>query len=123
MRARQALFGHIRGFFNDHLLGLYRFDDCLVRPAQPAERENGARRFAYGKDREIVHVGFGDYDLVVLSPVEAPPLGRVEFGMRDGESVVNLVSGPIDPTTFERAGRVIKEAAATQRGARDNGDR
>lgn len=108
MRARTALFTHVRAFFDAHLLGLYRYDDCLVRPAQPVEEVPGRRRFAEGKEREIVHVNFGDFDLVVLSPVEAPPLGRVELGVRTSEGVRNLVSGPIDTTTFALAASAIK---------------
>lgn len=110
MIARQALFTHIRAFFEQHLRGIYSYDDCVVRPAEEAPKVPGKRRFEYGRTREIVHVGFGDYDLVVLSPVEAPPLGRVELGRREPEGVVNLVTGPIDTTTFESAARIIKSA-------------
>lgn len=115
MRARAALFRHVQTFFETQLLGLFRYGDVMFRPAEPAEKITGKRRYAYGREREIVHAHFGVYSLAILSPVEAPPLGRVEFGRCDGDQVESLVTGPIDPETFKRAASVIRADAITQR--------
>lgn len=115
MRARAALFRHVQVFFETQLLGLFRYGDVIFRPADKAEKIKGKRLYAYGKEREIVVAQFGVYSLAILSPVEAPPLGRVEFGRSEGDGVESLVTGPIDPETFKRVASVIKADALTQR--------
>lgn len=115
MRARAALFRQIQAFFETQLLGLFRYGDVSFRPAEEAPRIIGKRRYAYGKEKEIVHANFGVYDLKLLSPTEAPPLGRIEFGRTNGSQVESLVTGPIDPETFKRAASVIRADATTQR--------
>lgn len=109
MNARAALYRHVREFIETQLVGLVTAVDLSHIPARPAApKREGGRKFAFGKEQEIVEVRFGDYDLVVESPLEAPPLGRVTLRWPEGE-----LAGPIDRTTFERAGAKVRERGVT----------
>jgi len=104
VRARAALFRQVREFLETQAVGLYGVGDVDYFVARPAEdKREGGRRFAYGKEREIVEGKFGEFEIVLESPNEAPPLGRVTLRWPGGE-----VNGPIDRTTFERAGAAIR---------------
>jgi hypothetical protein len=104
MRARAALFRHLRAFFETQTIGMFRVNDCRIHVAEPAEKNTERRRrYAFGREKEIVEVDFGDYNMKVESPLECPPLGRVVLRWPGGEVV-----GVIDQTTFDRAGEAVR---------------
>jgi hypothetical protein len=105
MRARSALFHHLQSFFETHLRGVFKYDDILPHVPEEVENTPGRRRNAYGRVKEIVQADFGRFQIMLASPHEAPPLGRVELRF-DGK---NFVSGPIDSDTFSRAGEAVKQ--------------
>lgn len=105
MRARAALFRHLQVMFETHLRGVFRFDDFEPYVAQDAQPETkGKRRWAYGKTKEIVEGRVGDFEILIASPLEVPPLGRVSLRIFDGPV---LVTGPMDVTTFDLVGKAI----------------
>jgi hypothetical protein len=104
-RARAALFRHLQIFFETHLRGIHRYDEFAPYVAQDAEPEPGKRRWAHGKLKEIVEGRFGDYEILLASPLEVPPLGRVSLRAVDGGF---NISGPIDSATFDRMGEAIR---------------
>lgn len=114
MRARAALMRHVRELFELQLIGLYTVGDCKYRPARKADqvqnvRNEGGRRYAFGKELEIVELDFGDYELALHSPLEHPPLGRVTLSWPGGK-----VEGPIDASTFAAAGKAIRARAGVE---------
>ena len=107
MRARAALFRQVREFLETQAVGLYGVRDVAYFVARPAEdKREGGRRFAFGREREIVEGKFGEFEIVLESPNEVPPLGRLTLRWPGGE-----VDGPIDRMTFERAGAAIRGRA------------
>lgn len=106
MRARVSLFRHLQIFFETHLRGVYRFDQFVPYPAHDATpMETGKRRWEFGKTKEIVEGRIGDFEVLLASPLEVPPLGRVALRKINGQT---MVTGPLDPATFERMGEALK---------------
>lgn len=104
MRARAALFRQLQAFFETELRGLYKISDFVPHEPQPAEeRTERGRRFAYGKLKEIVEGRFGPFEVLIASPLEVPPLGRVTLRHPDLQ-----ISGPLDPATFAKMGAAVK---------------
>ena len=114
MRARAALFRQLREFFETQTTGIFNTGDVAYYVARPAEeRTERGRRFAFGKEREIVEGKFGDYEIMIGSSLEFPPLGRVTLRWPEGE-----VDGPMDIVTFERAGAAVRARGLNQRSER-----
>lgn len=104
MRARSALFRHLRAFMETQTVGLFTVNDTRHHVARPAEPQTGKRKFAFGREEEVVEVDFGDYELTIISPYQFPPLGRITLRWPGGE-----IDGPLDQSIFDRAGAAIRE--------------
>lgn len=106
--ARFGLSRHVQVFFETELCGLYRFDQIEIMMPEDAPRPEGwsvLRRPPFGRHREVITVRFGLYELSVLSPNEAPPLGEVVLELPGDEKV----SGPLDEATWKRIGTTIRD--------------
>lgn len=104
MRARAALFRHLREFFETQTVGLFGNNDARHHVAHPAEQQEGKRKYAFGREEEVVEVDFGDYELALISSYQAPPLGQVTLRWPGGEE-----NGSLDRATFDRIGAVIRD--------------
>lgn len=105
MNARIALYKHLQRFFEFDLYQHFRWSDVTHLPAEPATAPKGRVRNPLGRDREIVEVNFGaghKYSLRVMSPVEAPPLGKVIF--RSGGTAIE---GVLSPETWKEIAAFI----------------
>lgn len=111
MRARAALYRHLQTFFETQTRGIFSYDDAMPFPAQKADQVDGKRRFAFGKIKEIVEVRFGEYEMIIASPNEAPPLGKIKLRYPGGE-----VFGPMDCQTWNRAGEIIRQQRTANNG-------
>lgn len=103
IHARRALLAHVRAFVEQELCGIVRFDELEHIAPMDAEAPPGRRTNPYGRHCEVVEVRFGNYDLAVKSPSEAPPLGSVELRYLGG-----IEDGPLDPATWKRLGAFIR---------------
>ncbi len=72
-------------------------------PPENAVPPLGKKRPVEGKYRDVVTVQFGEFDLSVLAPNEAPPLGRIELFSPDGR-----IEGPLDSETWKRLGVYVR---------------
>lgn len=104
IRAEATLYRILQEFFENELRGLFTLGAAVRLPVEDAEPEPGRRRSLYGKKKELVHIIFGEYDLSVASPLEAPPLGWAKLIHRNG-----IVEGVLDSATWQSFGRVIRE--------------
>lgn len=112
--AAGRLFGVLRAFFEQELRDVCTWDQVKVLDAELAEREKYDRRNRYGDHKEIAAVAFGDYEITVSSPFQAPPLGLVQC--RHGDQEVE--SGPLDQSTWTRLGKFIRDNEAGSHGRR-----
>lgn len=112
MLLRQA-----QDFFQWHLVGLYRFEDAKIAPPEAREpipdlisyRERKALRASregLGRFKEQERVAFGPWEILIYSAAERPPIGELQL-RTDG---VELVKGPLDPSTWATIGERIKNA-------------
>lgn len=105
MRARAALYRHLQALFEMELRDLYRLSDFISYQPQPAEEHTERkRRWAYGKLKEIVEGRFGDFEILLASPNEVPPLGRVTLRYRNSQ----ILTGALDSVTFAKIGAAVK---------------
>lgn len=109
--ARGRLMGQARTFFESELRGLFNWDAVGHQQAEPSEPLPPSRghprgcRNPLGKYSEIVAVTFGDFELELQSPEEAPPLGLVTLTHRNAVAH----EGPLDQSTWARMGSFIRE--------------
>jgi hypothetical protein len=106
--ARNALVGSLRSFFETELCGLYAWDQVSHHPAEEAPKQANGRRNPTGKHKESAAISFGDFEMSVASPEQAPPLGRIEVRNRKSGAVCE---GVIDHATWVQVGRFIREAS------------
>ena len=104
IRARVQLMRLLQEMFEKHLRGLYRWGQVEFHVAEQAEKLPGKSRQAFGKYREIVSIRFGDYDLVVESSNERPPLGHVILTGPTG----TIEEQSLDGVVLDRIGQVIR---------------
>lgn len=107
IRARRALYAHLRGFMESRLAGLYGWDDIGQGVDLPSELGKYGRRNPLGRWKEIVEITFGDYTLRIASSEERPPLGWVQLELNR----IEIDSGPIDQHTWNRLGTLIRDRA------------
>jgi hypothetical protein len=115
VNGRASLFRNLQVFFETELCGLYKWGEVAHYVPQKAEAEEGKRKSAYGKYKEIVAIRFGAYDLTVFSPQEDPPLGWIMLNLATGPI---LVEGPLDSVTWAQIGGCIRSLStpdSTQR--------
>lgn len=107
-RTRQALCRNLQEFFETRLTGILPWPDVALDPPIKDDRPRSEREGKY-LGRVVARFAKTDersyqFALMVESPVEAPPLGRITlqaWGSRD-------VTGPIDSTTWDRVAAVIR---------------
>lgn len=110
IRARAALFGNIRTFFETELPGFFRWDQIKFQPAELADPIPGKHRAVEGKYKAKAVMMFGDYHLEVYSSQEHPPLGLVILRGVGSEPI----KGTIDETTWRRVGSAIRSRETRQ---------
>lgn len=93
----------MRSFFDTELCGAFTWNDIVPLSGEPAPRGAHNRRNPTGEYREIAGISFGDYELVVKSPEEHPPLGEVVLTYPAGD----VERGPIDAVLWKRLGTII----------------
>lgn len=103
--ARKRLMTAAREFFELELCGTVRWDQVAHHPPELSQPLPNGRRNPLGKFRERVAMDFGPFRLEVASSEDAPPLGQIKLFER-GEP---RAEGPIDPVTWAKVGRAIKE--------------
>lgn len=110
IHARAQLCRLLQNFFELQLCGDFSWGSAEILPAEAVVPVEGGRaRFPFGKTREIVSIRFGEFDLVVESSHEAPPLGRITITGSSGR----LIEQSLDSSAWERIGRfVINERIA-----------
>lgn len=109
----------LRDFFEDQLCGLYRWqtagDEDTVPPAgtirlrasEKHEKLPGRRQL----EKEVAIVDFDSYSLVVSSPEEVPPIGRILlYNTVSGERL----EGPLDQATWSQIGEAIKRVKGSE---------
>ena len=112
---RMALTRVTQEFFHTHLIGIYKWDQVEHAPPDRITKSDidlalrEGRERPDGKFREMLRMQFGDYDLMVESSNEAPPLGRIVLTGRD-----DTVEGPIDPSTWARIAAHIKQSKRSE---------
>lgn len=107
---RAALISHIRTFVDTELAGLVRYDELEHYQPENLDSPPGYRPNRYEKHKEKAEVRFGNYNLIVCSPSEAPPLGNVRLQYLGGHA-----EGPLDMTTWHRLGTIIRDRAEPKR--------
>lgn len=115
---RTALTRIAQEFFHQHLIALYRWDEVEYEPPERvenivltrSERRAMAKRGITvpepldGKYREVIRMGFGPYNLMLKSSVEAPPCGIAVLSTGD-----NKIEGPLDAKTWQEFADFIHE--------------
>ena len=114
-----ALLRHAQDFFRSDLLGFYSWDQVRIAnpelaPPIAADASLQDRRAAQEK-REGKYLGqarliFGNWEILIYSPNERPPLGEVILRPNEIGGPV-LVSGPIDSATWAEIGKRIRTEA------------
>jgi len=114
-----ALLRHAQDFFRSDLLGLYSWDRVQITSpelAPPIAAEASLRDRRAARDRrEGRYLGqarliFGNWEILIYSPNERPPLGEVVLRPNEIGGAV-LVSGPIDAATWAEIGQKIRKEA------------
>ena len=96
--------------FEQHLRSVCAWSAVEHLPAEGAEEATGEVRskarakFPFGKQREIVSVRFGLYDLTAYSSHEAPPLGKITI---TGPGDSRLEENSLDPSAWKRVGEFV----------------
>jgi hypothetical protein len=103
INARDQLFRQLQVFFETYLRGICAWHQVEHRPAEKVEPIEGRSRYPLGKFKEIVGVRFGLNDILVLSPEEAPPLGRIIVDGPNGR----LELPSLDQESWRKAGEFI----------------
>jgi len=117
IRSDSALLRHAQDFFLSDLVGLYSWGDVKIAPpeARPGippnvdyreRRKQMEARTGMGRNIEQARIVFKPWELLIYSSNERPPLGEV--ALRDFDSGVSLVSGPIDAATWAKIGVWIR---------------
>ena len=75
-----------------------------------SEQIPGKRPNIYGKFKEIAEMRFGNYELRVESPHEAPPLGLARLSWLGGTA-----EGPLDTMTWRKFGDIIRQRETPER--------
>jgi hypothetical protein len=104
INARRALIANAREAFAQHLMDVVGWDRVVLHQAEEAPIPEGRSRNLLGKWRERVVLGFDDFQVVVASSEDHPPLGLVELN----HAGTCLVSGPIDAATWAAAAKEVK---------------
>lgn len=132
IRPHDALLRHAQDFFLRDMVGLYIWDQVLVAPPDRAEpiptnasrlerRKLMAEREGRGRYLEQVRLIFplpqsaAIWEILIYSSMERPPIGEVT--LRDYERGQSVVTGPLDPATWEKIGNWIKSDTSHQRKA------
>lgn len=102
IQARAALYGHLRTFIERELSDLVAYDALRHGPADPEFLPDG-RPAGRNRFRERIRVMFGEYDLLMESTTEAPPLGRITLYWPGGS-----IEGPLDSATWRKIADHIK---------------
>ena len=117
IRSDSALLRHAQDFFLFDLVGLYSWGDVKIAPPEPRpgippnvdyreRRKQMEARAGMGRNVEQARICFKPWELLIYSSNERPPLGEV--ALRDFDSGVSLVSGPIDAATWRKIGDWIR---------------
>lgn len=101
IRIEAGLVRQARDFFEHHLYGVMSLADAVIRKPELAPKIKGKRQMPL----EELIVDFGGYTLLIESPEQEPPLGRVQLlniarGLQE--------EGPLDVLTWERLGQIVK---------------
>lgn len=124
IRSQDALLRHAQEFFLAHMVGIYHWDQVQVAapdlaPTIPSNAsridrrrmmDERAGRGKYLEQARLIFplpVGTADWEILIYSSLERPPLGEVM--LRDSQRNQVLVDGPLDPTTWALIGNRIKE--------------
>jgi len=119
MNPHTALLRHAQDFFRSDLLGLYSWDQVRIanpEVAPPIASDASLRdRREQQYKREGKYLGqarliFGNWEILIYSPNERPPLGEVILRPNEIGGPV-LVSGPIDSETWVAIGKRIRAEA------------
>ncbi len=108
---RMSLTRIAQEFFHTHMVGIFKWDQIEHAPPDKITKNDIALAKANGLDRpdgkfrEMIRMQFGQYDLMIESANEHPPLGRILLTGRGRDPV----EGPIDPTTWTKIANHIKQ--------------
>lgn len=103
--ARVALMGNARAFFEQHLCGLFSWDNVVHHRADPLPPLANGRKNPLGKFREQIVLDFGGFGLTVESSEEHPPLGWIACEHKNSGEVCD---GVPDAVTWEKISQFIK---------------
>jgi hypothetical protein len=117
IRSDSALLRHAQDFFLSDLVGLYSWGDVKIAPPEMRDpiapnvdyrerRKQMDARSGLGRNIEQARICFKPWELLIYSSSERPPLGEVT--LRNFDDGIALVSGPIDATTWNRIGELIR---------------
>lgn len=132
IRSQDALLRHAKEFFLRDMVGLYHWDQVQVAAPEISEpipsnaphkerkrlmelREGRGRYLEQARLIFPLPVGTADWEILIYSSLERPPLGEVM--LRDFQRQAVLVDGPLDPSTWLLIGNRIKEQLSHQRRA------
>lgn len=107
IQARAYLYRHLQEFFEREIFQQYRWHEVRHFAAENAPIPPGRSRHPLGRYREQVRVAFGPdwrFQLEILSPEEAPPLGSVRLITKNYPDI----EGPIERETWKRIGAFIR---------------
>ena len=124
IRSQTMLLRHAQDFFHSDLVGLYRWDQVRIaapelREAIPPNIDRRDRRRLMeeregkGKYLEQERLHFGPWEILIYSAQERGPVGHIS--LRDFETAQELVTGPLDPSTWERIGEYIRTSHGQRR--------
>lgn len=121
IRTQMALLRHAQDFFRSDLVGIYtwdrdvRIDPPELRPVIPPNlnrlerRRQMAEREGTGKWLEKERLCFGgEWEILIYSAAERGPVGEVTLRRSSGLEIKDLVTGPIDPSTWTKIGEHIR---------------
>lgn len=114
LNTRTVLVRQLQDFFEKHLGGVFSWytagdhedpsaappNSIRLRPAEMHPKIPGKRQL----ERGVATVDFGGYALMLHSPEEAPPIGKVVLFHPDHGSL----EGPLDVVTWTRIAEAIK---------------
>lgn len=120
IRTSAVLLRMAQEFFRTDLVGLYSWDRDVriaaperrppILPDLPFRDRRAAmvEREGKGKWLEQERIKFGPWEILIYSATEKGPLGEVS--LRDFESARELLSGPLDPSTWAKIGEWIRQS-------------
>lgn len=110
IRSHRALLRQGQAFFLSDMVGVFEWGDVTVAPPElmPPELRRDA---GVGKFKEMERLVFGQWEILICSSHEKPPLGEVSLRER-GFSEGLLIVGPLDPVTWSRIGQYIRDIAS-----------